>query len=108
MYKVYNLEDGYEVEDYKILVGIDEKTSFKTFKLQRSGAFWSNRDEIALVIEDDGNGYKISSIKKNLQYDETSELLILLNFINWFEKDSTMPLYDGIIKKISEEYFITI
>ena len=103
MYKVYHLNEGVETEDYNILVGEDQKGSFKTFKLQRAGADWAKTGEICLVIEDDGNGYRISPIKKSLGYDEAAELLILLKFVDWYETQSTgISLYDGVIREVSE------
>ena len=109
IYKVYAKLGDHFVEDYTIHV-LDIKES-KTYKLQRTGEAWSDdyQGEVCLEIVNNGDGYKFNKIKKELGYDEASHVLILMKFINWYEKETNAScLYEGHIKEIAEIQTIEI
>lgn len=109
MYKVYAKLDNHFLEDYTIHV-LDTEAS-KTYKLQRTGEAWSDdyQGKVCLEIENTGDGYKFNKVKKEMGYDEASHVLILMKFINWYEKEvSGSALYEGHIKEIAEIQTIEI
>jgi hypothetical protein len=108
-YKVYAKLDNHYLEDYTIHV-LDMGES-KTYKLQRTGEAWTEdyQGQICLEIQNTGDGYKFHKLKKEMGYDEASHLLILMRFINWYEKEvGGSYLYEGHIKEIAEIQTIEI
>jgi hypothetical protein len=109
IYKIYAKLDDHFIEDYTVHV-LDTEDS-KIYKLQHTGEAWSDdyQGKVCLEITDSGNGYKFSKIKKELGYDEASQVLILMKFINWYEKETGRScLYEGHIKEIAEIQTIEI
>jgi hypothetical protein len=73
-----------DVHEYNIQV--DNKDG-SVYTLTRSGSLWSEPEtgSIALQMHNDGEGFHTTKIGKKLDYAQTAELSILLNFINWYE-----------------------
>lgn len=77
--------DEYGLHEYNVIV--EDTKNGKKYSLQRSNEeHWSeqNRETVALAVLDTGDGYIFSKHFKNreMDYALTSELFILLSFIN--------------------------
>jgi hypothetical protein len=101
-HKVMNTHDyDTDVHDYSIET---EKTNKGIkYKLTRSNdSNWGDdfKGTKCLSIINTGNGWIFPKIEGELDYAACAELMILINFINGYEK---MPLYNGkIVSKETE------
>lgn len=83
-------------QEYIIEEEIGYKTGNPIYKLVRVGGSWTQDyiDTVAIEVEDTGEGYKFSVVKKHMNYAETAELYIMLRFLDLLGKQNGSQ--DGI------------
>ena len=96
------------LQDYSIYESVNHKTGNKVYQLLRHGSEWTDDafGEVAISLEDTGDGYKLSDkLGKELGYDVAAELYILLRYLDVSEKrerPETGGLFSGEIQIIEQ------
>lgn len=107
--RVYRQVKNGTIPDYTILQTTNPKTGNIVYELIRYGSEWTDDalGEVAISLEDTGDGYKLpNKIGKNIGYDTAAELYILLRYLDISEKKNypnVGGLYSGEIQ-ITEQY----
>lgn len=113
---IYNTWDYNAVptHEFTITETVHPKTGNPVYRMTRDGKEWTDhyRGTVAIEVEDTGNGYKFSSssIKKEVGYDEASEIYLMYKFLDLLGKHRREGggIYDGVIEIIKDSKSITI